>query len=287
MPVCSLPSRSFAVFLCGAAIAFTHAPAYAEDLIRIGMVPDVKSSAAVLEERKPLQTYLSEALGVPVKLIIPKDYSATIEGMGNDSLDFAVFGAVAYLKAHDKYDVIPLVQRDIDKEFHSLFFTQADSGINSLNDLKGKRFAFGDVASASGHVLPYRFMLDAGIDPKTDLQWFRYTGSHVATVQAVAAGVADAGAADETVFKSLVAEGKIDGSKVRVFYTSPPFVDWVWAARKGVSADMQKKFVDAFLRLAPGTDDKVLGILRGKRYVTASHAEYQPIQEVAKKLTLF
>src|SRR5260370_22961813 len=108
--------------------------------------------------------------------------------------------------------------------------------------------------------MPYRAMVEAGIDPQKDLQWFRYTGSHAATVQAVAAGVADAGSADETVFKSMVAEGKVDGSKVRVFYTTPPFVDYVWVARKDVGAEQQKKFTEAFLKLAPGSDDKVLAI---------------------------
>jgi phosphonate transport system substrate-binding protein len=191
------------------------------------------------------------------------------------------------VKAHQNYGVVPLVQRDIDKQFHSLFITQASSSINSIGDLKGKRFAFGDVVSTSGAVMPYRAMVEAGLDPKKDLQWFRYTGSHAATVQAVAAGVADAGSADETVFKSLVADGKVDVAKLRVFYTTPPFVDYVWAARKDVDVAMQKKFTEAFLRLAPGSDDKILGILRGTHYVAVSDAEYQPILDYANKLSLF
>jgi phosphonate transport system substrate-binding protein len=262
-------------------------PVLAEDLIRVGMVPDASATAASLEEKKPLQIYLSEALGAPVKLVIPKDYNATIEGLGNGSLDFASYGAVAYVKAHHTYGVVPLVQRDIDKQFHALFFTQASSPIQSIGDLKGKRFVFGDIVSASGHIMPYRSMVEGGVNPDKDLEWFRYTGSHAATVQAVAAGVADAGSADETVFKSLVADGKVDGSKLRVFYTTPPFVDYVWAARKDVAADTQKKFIEAFLKLAPGKDDKVLGVLRAAHYVTVTDAEYQPIQEVAQKLSLF
>jgi phosphonate transport system substrate-binding protein len=274
--------------VAGIVIAITQlAPAFAEDLIRVGMVPDSGATAASLEEKKPLQAYLSEALGTPVKLIIPKDYEATVEGLGDGSFDFAIFGAVAYVKARHSYGVVPLVHRDIDKQFHSLFITQTGSPIKSITDLKGKRFAFGDVASTSGHVMPYRAMVDAGLDPEKDLQWFRYTGSHAATVQAVAAGVADAGSTDETVYKSLVADGKVDASKLRVFYTTPPFVDYVWAARKEVDAGMQKKFAEAFLRLAPGHDDKVLGILRGTHYVVATDSEYQPIQEIAKKLSMF
>jgi phosphonate transport system substrate-binding protein len=276
-------------FVIGALIALTplSLPALAEDLIRIGIVPDAAATAASLEEKKPLQLYLTEALGMPVKLVIPKDYNATIEGLGNGSLDFASLGAVGYVKARKAFGIVPLVQRDIDKQFHSVFITQATSPISSIADLKGKRFAFGDVVSTSGSVMPYRALTDAGLDPNKDLEWFRYTGSHVATVQAVAAGVADAGAADETVFKSLVAAGKVDGSKLRVFYTTPPFVDYVWVARKDVPETVQKKLAEAFMKLAPGAHDKVLAILRGQHYVAADDREYQPILEMVQKLALF
>ena len=287
MPIIS-PLHSSAIVI-GALIALTQpsSPALAEDLIRIGIVPDAAATAASLEEKKPLQLYLTEALGVPVKLVIPKDYNATIEGLGNGSLDFASLGAVGYVKAHKAFGIVPLVQRDIDKQFHSVFITQASSSINSIADLKGKRFAFGDVVSTSGSVMPYRALTEAGLDPNKDLEWFRYTGSHVATVQAVAAGVADAGAADETVFKSLVAAGKVDSSKLRVFYTTPPFVDYVWVARKDVPETVQKKLAEAFMKLAPGADDKVLAILRGQHYVAADDREYQPILEMVQKLALF
>jgi phosphonate transport system substrate-binding protein len=104
-------------------------------------------------------------------------------------------------------------------------------------------------------------------------------------VKAVAAGVADAGSVDESVFKSLVADGKVDGSKLRMFYTTPPFVDYVWVARKDVDGATQKKF--AFLRLAPGRDDKVLSILKGVRYAAVTDAEYKPVHDDVKKLSLY
>ena len=281
------PSRQLRMTIMAAAAIAAMQPASAEDLLRVGMIPGSGATTASADDQKALQAYLSEALGVPVKLVVPKDYNATVEGLGNGSFDFAILGAVGYVKAHEKFGVVPLVQRDIDKQFHSLFITQSNSSINALGDLKGKRFAFGDMVSTSGHVMPYRAMVEAGIDPGKDLQWSRFTGSHAATVQAVAAGVADAGSVDETVFKSLVADGKVDGSKLRVFYTTPPFVDYVWVARKEVDGATLKKFTEAFLNLAPGRDDKVLGILRGKKFAAVTDAEYKPVQDYAKKLSLF
>lgn len=258
----------------------------ADTAIKVGMIPDTGATQVSIQEKGPLQAYLSTAIGRPVSLVIPTNYNATVEGLGNGSLDFAYLGGLTYVKAHASYGVIPLVQRDIDQQFHSLLFTQASSSIHSLSDLKGKRFAFGDINSTSGHLMPYRAMTQAGVDPDKDLT-FRYTGSHAATVQAVASGTVDAGGADETVYKSLVADGKVDGSKLRVFYTTPAFVDYVWVARKDVDATTQRQFADAFLKLTAGRDDQILTILRGQHFVRANDAEYKDIADVARKLGMF
>jgi phosphonate transport system substrate-binding protein len=283
--------RSVLTIAVAMATVLTVAPrrgvSAAETPLKVGMIPDAGATQVAIDEKAPLQAYLAKAIGRPVALVIPTNYNATVEGLGNGSLDFAYLGGLTYVKAHARYSAVPLVQRDIDQQFHSLFFTQAASPIHALTDLKGKRFVFGDINSTSGHLMPYRALLEAGIDPSKSLQSFRYTGSHPATVQAVAAGSADAGAADETVYKSLIAEGKVDGSKLRVFYTTPAFVDYVWVARKDVDAAAQKQFANAFLALKSGADDPVLTILRGQRFVRANEAEYAAIEEIAKRLSLF
>jgi len=274
------------VVLVGALSLAAALRARADETVTIGMIPDAGATQVAIDQKGPLRDYLSGAIGKPVKLIIPTNYNATIEGMGNGSLDVAYFGALSYVKAHDRYAVVPLVQRDIDRQFHSLFITQADSGIKSLADLKGKRFAFGDINSTSGHLMPYLAMKKAGIDVDKDLQSSRYTGSHPATAEAVASGAADAGALDETVFKSMIDGGKLDKAKVVVFYTTPPFVDYVWAARKDLDAKVQKKIVEAFMRLERGRDDKVLEILRGEHFVPVEDGAYKEIRSTASALGL-
>jgi phosphonate transport system substrate-binding protein len=263
------------------------ARAGADDTLTIGMIPDAGATQVAVDQKAPLRDYLASAIGSPVKLVIPTNYNATIEGMGNGSIDVAYFGALSYVKAHQRYGVVPLVQRDIDRQFHSLFITQAGSGIKSLSDLKGKRFAFGDINSTSGHLMPYLAMKNAGLDVDKDLQSFRYTGSHPATAEAVASAAADAGALDETVFKSMIDGGKLDKTKVVVFYTTPAFVDYVWAARKDLDAKMQEKIVKAFTRLERGRDDKVLEILRGEHFVPVDDAAYKEIRSTAAALGLF
>jgi phosphonate transport system substrate-binding protein len=254
--------------------------------LRIGMVPDAGATQVSVEEKAPLQKYLEHELGRPVVLIIPTNYNATVEGIGNGSLDIAYFGGLTYVKAHARYGAVPLVQRDVDRQFHSLFITREGSGITSLTQLAGKSFCFGDINSTSGHLYPVLAMTQAGISPDKSLKSVRYTGSHPATAQAVALGACDAGAMDQTVFQSLIADGKLNGAKLRVFYTTPAFADYVWAARKGLSPADVQAFDNALLRLQPGHDDRILDILRGKHFVRADNAEYGDVARVAKDLGL-
>jgi phosphonate transport system substrate-binding protein len=275
-------------FLSRAAGAFSIAaalPLRAADAVKVGMVPDAGATQVSIEEKAPLRDYLSKAVGAKVELIIPTNYNATVEALGNGSLDFAYLGALTYVKAHERYNVNPLVQRSADKNFHSLFITQAGSAIHKLADCKGKRFAFGDINSTSGHLIPFDELKKAGINADDDMQ-IRYTGSHAATVKAVEGGAADAGALDETVYHSMISEGKVDGSKVRVFVTSPSFVDYVWVARKDVGGPQREGFAKAFLSLKEGQDDAILNILRGKDFVRADDAEYANIRKIARDLKM-
>ncbi len=254
--------------------------------IAVGMIPDAGATQVSIQEKEPLKNYLASHLGQPVNLVIPTNYNATVEGLGNGSLDFAYLGGLTYVKAHKQYGVIPLVQRASDLQFHSLFITGANSSIHSLADLKGKTFAFGDINSTSGHLMPYFELKQAGISVDSDLK-YRYTGSHPATAKAVESGAMDAGALDETVYNSMIAEGKLDKNKVRVFYTSKPFVDYVWVARKDLDKAAQEKFAKAFTELKEGKDDQVLGILRGKSFVRANDDEYELLRKIAEELKMF
>ena len=275
--------RRWVLALAAVACAGT---AYAAEPLRVGMVPDAGATQVSVQEKAPLQAYLERALGRPVKLIIPTNYNSTVEGIGNDSLDVAYFGGLTYVKAHARYGAVPLVQRDVDKAFHSLFITREGSGITSLKELAGKTFCFGDINSTSGHLYPVLALKSAGVSPEKGLKSFRYTGSHPATAQAVAAGACDAGALDETVFRSLEKDGKLSGAKLVVFYTTPAFADYVWAARRDLKPADRRAFADALLKLQPGRDDQILAILRGSHYVRADDAEYGDVSRTAKELGL-
>lgn len=256
---------------------------YAADRpITVGLVLDT----ATQEEREPLQAYLTKAMGRPVTIESPDSFREMVHGLGDGSYDFACLGALMYIRAHAKYGVIPLVQRATDLHYHTVFITGANSLIYSLNDLKGKQFAFGDIDSASGHLIPYHELLADGINPQTDFT-LRYSGSHPATAALVESGAVDAGAIDETVFNSLIRNGNVHSDKIRVFFTSQPFVGNIYVARKDIPKAEQDRFAHVLLALKEGRDDPILKILLAKQFVPANDQEYTAVRQIVKELEEF
>jgi len=250
--------------------------------ITIGVVMDGSNQ----EDRAPLQAYLTKAMGRPVMVAAPGTFRETVAHLADGSYDFACLGALVYIRAHAKYGVIPLVQRATDLHYHSVFITGTNSPIHSLSDLKGKQFAFGDVDSTSGHLMAYRELKQAGINPEIDLK-LRYSGSHPATAALVANGDVDAGAIDKTVVDFLISGGRLDGGKVRVFYTSKPYLDYVYVARKDVSEAERETFTRALLALKRSKDDRVLRILRADKFVVANDEEYAITRQIAHETEMF
>ena len=265
--ICSLAGSS----LCGA-----------DRPMILGIVIDGSNK----EDRAPLQAYLTKAMGQSVNIEAPGTIKETVGHLADGSYDFACLGALVYIRAHAKYGVIPLVQRTADLQYHSVFITGTHSSIHSLNDLKGKKFAFGDIDSTSAHLMAYRELKQSGINPETDLR-SRYSGSHPATAAMVANGTVDAGVIDETVFGFLISGGQLDTSKVRIFYTSKPYLDYVYVARKDVSQSVRERFVRALIALRQGKDDSVLRVLRADKFVVADDQEYDATRQMAHELKMF
>ena len=282
MQFCS--TRSMAILICGAALALggcgNKATSEAKPL-RLSMIPTT-DPGKMARESEPLVAYLEKAIGAKVELTVPLNYAAVVEAFGADKVDVAYFGGFTYVQAHKRFEAQPLVQRERDQAFHSLFITQADSPIASLADLKGHSFAFGDVNSTSGHLMPEYYMRQAAVDAEV-IGKAIYTGGHDATALAVANKKVDAGALDEAVFQRLTKDGKLDAAAVKVFYTTPPFFDYVWAGRKALDPALADAFAKAMLALDPSNPQHkvVLDLLQATRYVRADDASYEKLREAA------
>jgi phosphonate transport system substrate-binding protein len=253
----------------------------ANNSITVALTPDGLSP----EQRIPLQHYLTQYMGREVKLVTLNSYATTLDSLASGSVDFACLGAVTYVRGRARLGLIPLVQRESDLQFHSLIITNTSKSIYSLSDLRGKQFAYGDTNSTSGHVIPYLEMKHAGLNPDTDLE-SRYSGEHSATVKLVEMGIVDAGAVDESVFNAMIKDGRADRNRLRVIYTSKPFVDYVYVARKGMSDGEKDKFAAALLALKEGKNDEILKVLRATKFVKANDGEYAAIREAAQELKL-
>jgi phosphonate transport system substrate-binding protein len=251
--------------------------------LRVSMVPST-DPGKILRESEPLVAYLKDKTGRDVSFTVPTNYASVVEALANDQVDIAYLGGFTYVQASRRAGIVPLVQRDRDQSFHSLFITPAKSTIVTLADLKGHSFAFGDVNSTSGHLMPEYFMRRANVDPDV-IAKAAYTGGHDATALAVANGRIDAGALDEAVFERMTKEGKVDASKVRVFFTTPPFFDYVWAARKGLDPRVRDAFSAGLLGLT-SQDAPVLQVLQAKVYVKADDRSYDPLRRAATEAGL-
>jgi phosphonate transport system substrate-binding protein len=249
--------------------------------LRISMIPTTDPGKMV-RESEPLVAYLEKETGAKVEITVPTNYAAVVEAIANDQVDIAYLGGFTYVQSSKRSGVIPLVQRDQDQNFHSLFITHEASGIGSLSDLKGHTFAFGDVNSTSGHLMPEYFMREAGVDEEV-IKKAIYTGGHDGTALAVANKRVDAGALDETVYHKMVADGKLDPAKAKVFLTSPPFFDYIWVARKGLDPKLQEAFASAFLKLDASDPQHtpVLDVMRAKKYVRANDRDYDKLRQAA------
>jgi phosphonate transport system substrate-binding protein len=253
-----------------------------QSVLRVAMIPST-DPGKIVRESQPLVNYLQKETGSRVELVVPTNYAAVVEAIANDRVDIAYLGGFTFVQASQRAGVQPLVQRERDQNFHSVFITQPGSSIKALGDLKGHSFAFGDVNSTSGHLMPAYYLRAAGIDPNT-LTKTLYTGGHDATALAIANGKVDAGAMDELVLGNMMKSGKVADTQVKVFYTTPAFFDYVWAARKGLDEKLRDGFTGAFLKLdASNAENKVLlDLLNATRYVRAEDANYDKLREAAR-----
>lgn len=254
------------------------------DVLKVSAIPD-ENPNELLRIYTPFAAYLAKELGMKVHFTPVVDYAATVEGLAAKKLDLVWYGGFTSVQAVRRTNGTAkrLVLRQEDAEFKSVFVARPGSGINSLADLKGKTFAFGSVSSTSGSLMPRFFLLKAGLVPERDFKQVAYSGAHDATALWVESGKVDAGALNFLVWDKLVQTKKVDLSKVNVFWTTPPYVDYVWTARGDLDKGLQEKITAAFLKLdyRNPEDRKLLDLHRTRKYIRANDEDWKGVEEAA------
>ena len=281
------PSRTRRALMACALLAFGTL-AHAQQVFRITAIPD-ESPTELARKAGPLIKYLEAKLGMKVEFTPVTDYAAAVEVLVNKKVDMAWFGGFTFVQANVRSGgkVLPLVQREEDEKFRSVFIT-SDPSIKTLADLKGKDVSFGSQSSTSGHLMPRSFLLDAGVNPDKDFKRVAYSGAHDATIAAVASGKVQAGALNISVWEKFVADKKVDPAQVRVFFTTPGYYDYNWSVHADMPAATREALSQAMLALSKSTAEgkEILELQRATRFIPSKVDNYKGIEAAARSAGL-
>ncbi|MGD0061778.1 MAG: phosphate/phosphite/phosphonate ABC transporter substrate-binding protein [Verrucomicrobiia bacterium] len=237
-------SLILAVLLAGLATR----PAAGRELT-FGFTP-VLSESDMRVEFEPLMTYLSGCIGQKVVLYVAKDYGDLRTQMESGAVDIGTFSPFAYVDAVRGGKIRIIAQSVINgtATYRGIIVARRDSGLKSLTDLRGKRFAFVDPKSASGFVYPRALLIEKGVTPESTFKETIFAGSHDNVIAAVLEGKADAGA----VYGDAVAIAKSKGvpteNLVTLASTAPIPHDAI-AVRVGLDEALAKKIRAALVDL--------------------------------------
>lgn len=173
------------------------APARAQKPLHLVLTPSQKPTD-LLAAGEEFGQALGKLVGVPVRVTVASDYAAVIEALRNKSADLAFAHPGGYVLAAREAKAV-IVARNLwhgKASFTSRFFVRKESGITTLEGLRGKTIAFVDPASSSGYIYPMVLLIQRGLvqnrDPKTFFREMLFAGSHDAGMRALLNGHVDA-----------------------------------------------------------------------------------------------
>ncbi|WP_372729424.1 putative selenate ABC transporter substrate-binding protein [Nocardioides sp.] len=238
----------------------------------------------------------AEAIDDPVKYRPVTDYTAVVRAFEIGDVHVAWMGGLTGVQARSRVPgAHALVQRDIDAEFHSLFIATTAAGIEPFDDvsglsaLAGHTLTFGSETSTSGRLMPQYFMSEGGLDVSDLRGKPGFSGSHDATIEAVASGSFEVGAVNEQVWKAAVAAGEVDLSDVVVLWQTPGYADYHWLFRPDIDELFGEGTTDAIVELllsldADDPDDaQILDLFGAASFVPTTDESYDQIEQVAKE----
>jgi len=234
----------FAISLAGLA---SH-PVAARDL-EFGFTP-VLGQTAERAEFEPLTVYLSDAIGQKVVIYVAKDYGDLRTKMEAGAVDIGSFSPFAYVDAERGGKIRIIAQSVIDGSatYRGFIVARKDSGLKTLTDLKGKRFAFVDLKSASGYVYPRAMLVEKGINPDTFFKETIFAGDHKKVIGDVLDKVVDAGATYDNALGIAKASGMASDDLAVIASTDPIPHDAI-AVRIGLDEGLAKKIQTALVNL--------------------------------------
>jgi phosphonate transport system substrate-binding protein len=283
------------------AVAIAAGPAAAQDWkakfpeLRMG-VSSAENEAGAIARHEPVVKYLAQKLGVPVKIYRTADYAGLVEAMRGDQLEFSRFGPAVYsLGRRVMGDKLQPVLRDVDNNgaegYYSVVVVKADGPYQTIEDLKGKTFAFADPNSTSGYAFPSFYLKKQGFDPKAHFSGTVFSGSHENSVIAVAKGQYDAAATfwtNETsgMIQRVEGKGLIPKGTLRIIWKSPLIPASPFCLRGDLPEDLKQAIVAAMIAMKDEAPEAWKTFTDGQvsRYAPARHEDYFDVVNVLAEL---
>ncbi len=262
--------------------------------LRISAIPD--QDPELLNRLYPaVADRFAQATGQDVEYRPVTDYAAVVRAFQRGDIHLAWMGGLTGVQARE---LVPqaraIAQRDIDADFRSLFIANKSAGLEPFEDLSGLQglagltLTFGSETSTSGRLMPQYFMQEAGVSEEDLRGSPGFSGSHDATIEAVASGSFDVGAVNEQVFTSAMEEGTVDLSQVDVVWRSPGYADYHWLIRPDVDdifgEGTSQEVIDLLLGLdvEKPDDAEILDLFGAESFIAAENSSYDRLKEIAR-----
>lgn len=261
-------------------------PAFAQQTLTIGLIP-AEDSQAMIERSREVLDSLQKQLGMPVKAFVATDYNGVIEALRSKKLDVAYLGPFSYVLASSIADVeafaVAVTKKTGQSSYRSVIIARKDSGLAKPADLKGRTFAFVDPTSTSGHLFPKAGLLQAGYDPEATFGRVIFSGSHDASILAVANKKVDAAAVADRILATAIAKGQIKQDELQIVWSSSPIPESPMVWRKDLDPALKERIAKALANVKdlPWGDQ---GVLNG--FQPTNDAAYNIIRDTAQALKL-
>ena len=256
-----------------------------EEKLVMGFVP-MRDAETLIESVKPLAALLSQELGIKVEAFTALNYVSVVEGLGSARVDFGFIPPFGYVLANNESGarvVLTALRKDGEAFYKSQFIVHKDSGITSLEELRGKNVAFVDPTSASGYLFPGALLKGLGIDLDKDINVI-FAGGHDKALQAVLNRDVDAAAVFVDARTRYTADFPTAMDDTIVLGYTDPIPNISVTVSSQISDEMAEKITKALLKIAEDTDGAKLLIDLFDMYgfVRSSDADYQVIRDVAR-----
>lgn len=247
----------------------------------------VISPQGTLESYTPLLDYLGEQLDRPVVRVQGSSYAETNEILKAGLVDLAFVCTGAYVHGSDEFGMQILAVPEINQEsvYYSWVITPIDSQIETIEDLRGRTFAFTDPLSLTGWMYPNFMLTQMGENSEAFFSQTFFTYSHDRSIHSVADGFADAAAVDSLIFNYLIKREPSLAEKIRIIHKSPAFGMPPVVVNPNIDPGLRDNLQKILLNMADNPEGQAaLATLGVDRFVTVAEDLYASARQVDQSI---